>query len=136
MSVKYPSLCKRTLVCVFADVNGLHETNNTKGHRAGDVMLQAVGKALLDRFGSEHVYRIGGDEFVAFAPDAEEAVIERDLKRISAELSAQGYDISVGTVSGEKGSMDLERMLDDAEKEMYRKKELYYQQPEHERRKR
>ncbi|MBQ8962731.1 MAG: GGDEF domain-containing protein [Clostridia bacterium] len=132
----YPSLCKRALVCAFADVNGLHEMNNAKGHRAGDVMLQAVGKALLDRFGSEHVYRIGGDEFVAFAPDAEEAVIERDLKRISAALSAQGYDISVGVVSGEKGSMDLERMLADAEKEMYRKKELYYQQPEHERRKR
>ena len=73
---------------------------------------------------------------MAFAPDAEEAVVEGDLKRISAALSAQGYDISVGVVSGEKGSMDLERMLADAEKEMYRKKELYYQQPEHERRKR
>ena len=36
----------------------------------------------------------------------------------------------------EKGSMDLAQMLADAEKEMYRKKELYYQQPEHERRKR
>lgn len=133
---RYPSLCQRSLVCVFADVNGLHEVNNTKGHKAGDVMLQAVAKALLDRFGGEHVYRVGGDEFVAFAPDAVEEVVERDMKRNSAALSAQGYDISVGIISGEKGNMDLAQMLADAEKEMYRKKELYYQQPEHERRKR
>jgi len=136
MCMKYADRCQRFLTCAFADVNGLHEVNNKKGHKAGDVMLQTVAKALLDRFGSEHVYRVGGDEFVAFAPDAPEEEIARDLKRIGAELSAQGYDISVGIISGEKGSMDLAQMLADAEKEMYRKKELYYQQPEHERRKR
>ena len=133
---RYPSLCQRSLVCVFADVNGLHEMNNTKGHKAGDVMLQTVAKALLDRFGSEHVYRVGGDEFVAFAPDVSEEVVAKDLKRISEGLSAQNYDISVGIISGEKGAMDLRGMIAEAEKEMYRKKELYYQQPEHERRRR
>ena len=134
MSDRYPSLCQRSLVCAFADVNALHEVNNTKGHKAGDEMLQAVAKALLDRFGSEHVYRVGGDEFVVFAPDADREEIASDLKRISAELSARGYDISVGVVSGEKGSMNLGQMLADAEKEMYRNKTLYYQQPGHERR--
>jgi diguanylate cyclase (GGDEF)-like protein len=133
---RYPSLCRRSLVCAFADVNGLHEMNNTKGHKAGDEMLQTVAKTLLDRFGSEHVYRVGGDEFVAFAPDAAQEEIALDLNRIGAELSARGCDISVGIISGEKGSMNLRQMLADAEKEMYRKKELYYQQPEHERRKR
>lgn len=136
MVAGYPSRCERCLVCAFADVNGLHEMNNTRGHKAGDEMLQAVAKALLDRFSSEHVYRVGGDEFVAFAPDASEAEIERDLMGISAVLSARGYDISVGVISGEKGSMNLEQMLADAEKEMYRKKALYYRQPEHERRER
>lgn len=136
LCMKYADRCQRSLTCAFADVNGLHEMNNTKGHKAGDVMLQTVAKALMDRFGGEHVYRVGGDEFVAFAPDAVEEDIARDMKRISEELSAQGYDISVGIVFGKKGSMDLAQMLADAEKEMYRKKELYYQQPEHERRRR
>jgi GGDEF domain-containing protein len=99
-------------------------------------MLQTVAKALLDRFGSEHVYRVCGDEFVAFAPDVAEEVVAKDLKRISEGLSAQNYDISVGIISGEKGAMDLRGMIAEAEKEMYRKKELYYQQPEHERRRR
>ena len=108
---RYPSLCRRSLVCVFTDVNGLHEMNNTKGHKAGDLMLQTVAKALLDRFGSEHVYRVGGDEFAAFAPDAAEEVVANDLKRISEGLSAQNYDISVGITSGEKGAMDLRGMI-------------------------
>jgi diguanylate cyclase (GGDEF)-like protein len=136
MSGGYMDRCQQSLTCAFIDVNGLHEMNDTKGHKAGDVMLQTVAKALLDRFGSEHVYRVGGDEFVTFAPDAEEGETARDLKRIGAELSAQDYDISVGVISGEKGSMDLKQMLADAEREMYRQKEIYYQQPEHERRRR
>jgi diguanylate cyclase (GGDEF)-like protein len=131
---RYPSLCRRSLVCAFADVNGLHEMNNTKGHKAGDEMLQTVAKALLDRFGSEHVYRVGGDEFVAFAPDEPEDGVKQDIRRISDELAAVGYDISVGIITGEKGNMDLPQMLGDAEKEMYRQKTVYYQQPGHERR--
>ena len=133
-SMKYADSCRHSLTCVFADVNGLHEMNDTKGHKAGDVMLQTVAKALLDRFGSEHVYRVGGDEFVAFAPDEPEDGVKQDIRRISDELAAVGYDISVGIITGEKGNMDLPQMLGDAEKEMYRQKTVYYQQPGHERR--
>ena len=136
VSMEYADRCQRSLTCAFADVNGLHEMNDTRGHEAGDVMLQTVAKALLDRFGSEHVYRVGGDEFVAFAPDEPEDGVKRDMRRIADELSAVGYDISVGIISGEKGSMDLPQMLADAEKEMYRQKTLYYQQRGHERRRR
>ena len=135
-SMKYTDSCRHSLTCVFADVNGLHEMNDTKGHKAGDVMLQTVAKALLDRFGSEHVYRVGGDEFVAFAPDEQEDGVKQDIRRISDELAAVGYDISVGIITGEKGNMDLPQMLGDAEKEMYRQKTVYYQQPGHERRRR
>ena len=135
-SMKYTDSCRHSLTCVFADVNGLHEMNDTKGHKAGDVMLQTVAKALLDRFGSEHVYRVGGDEFVAFAPDEQEDGVKQDIRRISGDLAADGYDISVGVISGEKGNMDLPQMLGDAEKEMYRQKTVYYQQPGHERRRR
>ena len=134
VSGRYTDRCRHSLVCVFADVNGLHEMNNAKGHKAGDVMLQTVAKALLERFGSEDVYRVGGDEFVTFAPDEPEDGVRRDMRRISDNLSAVGYDISVGIISGETGSMDLPRMLSDAEKEMYHQKTLYYQQPGHERR--
>jgi len=129
-------MCKQTLTCAYIDVNGLHALNDAKGHKAGDVMLQTVAKALLERFVSDHVYRIGGDEFIAFAPDTGEEAVRWDMRRIADTLTARGYDISVGVVSGTVGDMDVRRMLAQAEQEMYKQKQLYYQQAGHERRRR
>jgi len=135
MALKYPSMCARTLTCVYADANGLHALNDTKGHKAGDVMLQTIAKALLDHFGSGHVYRVGGDEFVAFALDTPHESVEKDMKRMTAALARQGYDLSVGIASGAQDAIDMEALRVAAEKEMYREKERYYRQPDHERRK-
>ena len=38
----YPAMCRKTLACVYIDVNGLHQLNNTQGHMAGDIMLQYI----------------------------------------------------------------------------------------------
>jgi diguanylate cyclase (GGDEF)-like protein len=133
---RYPKGCKQSLTCVYIDVNGLHNLNNTQGHKSGDKMLQTVAKALLEHFGGDHVYRIGGDEFVAFAPDTEEAAVRWDMKRIADVLAASGYDISVGVTHAQADDMDIRRMLIEAEHEMYDQKHLYYQQPGHERRQR
>lgn len=66
---EYPLRCSNTLSCVYVDVNGLHELNNTKGHNAGDVMLKTVAQEMVRQFGIKDSYRIGGDEFVAFVVD-------------------------------------------------------------------
>ena len=133
---RYPGMCRQSLTCVYIDVNGLHALNDSMGHKAGDTMLQTVARALLERFGNDHVYRIGGDEFVAFAPDADEEAVRWDMRRIADMLTASGYDISVGVVSGSVGNMDVRGMLAQAEQEMYKQKQLYYQQPGRERRRR
>ena len=63
-----PGRCRRTLSCVYMDINGLHELNNAMGHQAGDIMLREVADELKKQFGDELTYRMGGDEYVAFAP--------------------------------------------------------------------
>lgn len=63
----YSSMCNQELSCVYVDVNGLHELNNTRGYAAGDKMLQFVGKTLQKEFGERNSFRIGGDEFVVLA---------------------------------------------------------------------
>ena len=60
----YPMHCSSTLSCVYLDVNGLHELNNTRGHAAGDEMLKTVAAKVRDIFGEKYSYRVGGDEFV------------------------------------------------------------------------
>lgn len=50
---------------VMIDVNFLKRVNDTYGHEAGDAYLINAGKLICSIFGEEHVYRVGGDEFVA-----------------------------------------------------------------------
>lgn len=64
----------------YLDANGLHELNNHLGHKAGDEMLICIGTSLVELFGCEDVYRIGGDEFIVFCIDTPEEVVNRKVK--------------------------------------------------------
>ena len=49
----------------MCDINGLKETNDEKGHKAGDRLIQAASAVICNTFKHSPVFRIGGDEFVA-----------------------------------------------------------------------
>jgi diguanylate cyclase (GGDEF) domain len=80
---KYPEMCASNLICVYADVNGLHEINNEQGHLAGDQMLHEVAASMQRRFGPEHTYRVGGDEFVAFRADGQPEEVLSEVDQLS-----------------------------------------------------
>ncbi len=122
----YPGMCRSSLGCAFVDVNGLHELNNTQGHEAGDVLLRFVAKQLLGQFDARHIYRIGGDEYVVFAPDMEEGEIIQRLRAAASAAEAQGYHISVGIRSQHVGEICMDDLIRDAEKRMYADKAAYY----------
>ena len=133
---EYAKNCKDSLAFLYVDVNGLHELNDTKGHQAGDVMLQAVAQALVDNFGQIHTYRIGGDEFVCLCMDTPEQSVRDRVKDIVARLAAQGYFISAGVASQPKPGLDMAALTTAAEQEMYEAKRAYYAQAGRDRRKR
>lgn len=122
----YPGMCRSSLGCAFVDVNGLHELNNTQGHEAGDVLLRFVAKQLLGQFDARHIYRIGGDEYVVFAPDMEEGELIQRLRAAASAAEAQGYHISVGIRSQHVGEICMDDLIRDAEKRMYANKAAYY----------
>ncbi len=132
----YQEKCEKNVGCLFADVNGLHDLNNREGHKAGDVMLQTAAETIIARFGPEDTYRVGGDEFVAFRMDTDLETLEREAKQIAESLSAVGYHTSVGAACGEKAELDMLQLVQDAEKDMYTQKQVYYQQVGHDRRRR
>ncbi|MGN0465416.1 MAG: diguanylate cyclase domain-containing protein [Lachnospiraceae bacterium] len=119
--------CKDSLTCIYVDVNGLHELNNTKGHTAGDKMLQEVAKVIQKQFGEENTYRIGGDEFVAFAMDEALEVIHKKLSEINTYLLEQKYHVSIG-MCREDVPVEMDRLIKQAESQMYEEKKRYYQQ--------
>ena len=45
-------------------MNGLKILNDTQGHAAGDEVLRLVASRLSEEFGTDNVFREGGDEFV------------------------------------------------------------------------
>lgn len=122
----YPARCRESLSCVFVDVDGLHELNNTRGHAAGDEMLRFVAEEMRRRFGGEHTYRIGGDEFVAFVPDCRETTLSIELADLHRSVEAEGYHISVGCVTEKRGKIHMTDMIRDAETHMYQAKKQYY----------
>ena len=130
----FSGACKNGLVCIYIDVNGLHNLNDSQGHEAGDRMLKSVASALLDTFDPENTYRIGGDEFVVVCPDASLEETRRKMDGVVASLSSQGYDISVGIEQGDKDTLVMDRLIKNAEAGMYKEKESYYQQAGHNRR--
>lgn len=132
----FPNLCEKEMVCVYADLNGLHNLNDSKGHDAGDEMLKAVARGLLDAFGTEHTYRVGGDEFVVLRPDGDPNEIREQVGAVVNQLAARGIDLSAGVASSPKEGLDVDSLVKQAEQSMYREKAAYYQQEGHDRRRR
>ena len=135
---QYPQLCTSNLICVYGDVNGLHETNNREGHQAGDRMLREVAERMQETFGTEHTYRIGGDEFVAFQADGQLEDVCGEIDRINRELGKKGYHVSFGAAVQNKTQepMNVRDLVKEAENNMFSAKREFYRQPEHNRRNR
>lgn len=123
---KYRHRYQYSLACIYADANGLHELNNTKGHEAGDRMLQRVAEEMQNRFGEERTYRIGGDEFVAIVLDKEESEILQLTEEIKTALRAEGYHLSVG-VQWKQSVASMDDLVKEAEQKMYAEKKRYYE---------
>lgn len=124
----YSSMCNQVLSCIYVDVNGLHELNNTRGHAAGDKMLQFVGKTLQKEFGERNAFRIGGDEFVVLMTGEKEEVIQAKIDHMQMLIEEESYHVSIGYSIGNTSETDIPWLVSTAEKRMYEAKQLYYQQ--------
>ena len=102
---------------VMIDVDGLKLINDSKGHEAGDIMLQRVANTLKNSIRKgDKVYRRSGDEFVLILTHTKQED-KNILERIRKELSKHDIGISVGC------SKLCENVLDIADNRMYIEKE-------------
>ncbi len=110
---------------VYVDVNGLHEVNNTQGHKAGDKMLRHVAKTLSNAFSSDKLYRIGGDEFFIICTSAYEGQLQSMIEKIKNELRIYHYEIAVGTSYKEQFN-SVDEMMSASDESMLADKRAFY----------
>lgn len=118
--------CENSLACIYIDLNGLHERNNEEGHEMGDWMLKRVASWIQEVFGLQYAYRLGGDEFLVFTPDMDEAAVSCKTKRVVEGLRKEYIFISVG-IQWAAIPFSVDEVIKSAERKMYNTKEKYYE---------
>lgn len=116
-------------IIVF-DVNNLKLINDTKGHEEGDKYIISASKMICHEFRHSSVYRIGGDEFVAFLRGEDfrnrQTLLESFNRKIEKNLAEGKVVISCG-LDEFKADEDksYQKIFERADMKMYeRKKEL------------
>ncbi len=115
--------------CVYIDVNELHLINNKYGHAAGDEMLIFIANTLKEVFYGHNIYRMGGDEFLVFAKDADVESVKNAVELLTERLKPMNYNVAIGT-SYRTQNTNTEEMVREAEVRMYEAKAHYYQNKE------
>lgn len=113
------------ILCIYIDVNGLHELNNSLGHKKGDDMLCTVADCLRKYFVGNRVYRIGGDEYIVLSEVMHEDIALQKLELVRRELAKDNYAISAGVAYG-SADMTLQKIVGAAELAMREDKDNYY----------
>lgn len=89
------------LACFLLDCDDFKNVNDRFGHEAGDRVLAGVARALWGSVRpTDHVGRVGGDEFVGLLPDADLAEAVAVAERVRAAVCAEA-------VPGRSGAMEL-----------------------------
>ncbi|MET3719441.1 MULTISPECIES: GGDEF domain-containing protein [unclassified Arthrobacter] len=112
---------------ILADLDHFKVVNDTHGHAAGDVALQAFAEACKETVRStDLVGRYGGEEFVLLIPGSSSARAEHIAQEISRRLAqaptADGLHmptVSYGVALYDAGTSDVEDLIAAADEALY-----------------
>ncbi len=122
------------LSCIIIDIDHLKDINIHYGHQAGDAVLVAIGKKLLDHTRDyDTPARYGGEEFILILPDTNlktaYEIAERIRKAVSKMIVRfEGQQItctlSIGLAGLDKHTTETtEQIINNADATLYKAKE-------------
>jgi len=126
--VRYDSPEYLPLSVIMCDLNGLKETNDTLGHKYGDMLLQTASEVIKNVCEKQHfVARIGGDEFIFLLSNTDESRANRLIEKIRQKMVSYEnlpftLSIAMGTATKHDESEYLEDIIALADKLMYQDK--------------
>lgn len=128
---KFQEINSINLGLIIGDMNHLKHINDNYGHPIGDHYLIEVASILKKCSGTEHVFRIGGDEFAIIIEKADIEMLEQIMDLIRYECDryrfehvplsiALGYDIRFCE------NTNFSDVFATAESNMYKEKVRYH----------
>ena len=115
----------RRMGVILLDLRRFKQINDTRGHLAGDGVLERVAAALMhSREEGEAVIRFGGDEFVVLAPGCGEERVPARIRALRAaveEITPADFGYA-WTDDFQADKHVLLRLLDVADRRMYGQK--------------
>ncbi len=131
--VAYAARYKGKGALFLLDLDRFKYVNDTRGHKAGDEVIRAVGRALKDSVRkTDVVARLGGDEFAVLLQDADRDTAERIAegmletireRRLPLEGQRISMTTSIGIVCFGDEEPTVEDLLVSADLAMYAAKE-------------
>lgn len=109
------------------DLDDFKQINDTYGHSQGDVVLEQAAVALRETFCStDVVMRMGGDEFIVYAPGmlAQGTVDAKiaEIRNRMADLKTGGISVSIGCVVNETADTGYDELFRQADRLLYQAK--------------
>ena len=114
---------------LMLDLDNFKQVNTNFGHLKGDLVIKAVSGFFQKNLGpNQKVYRLGGDEFAILGRRLNSESLKKQAERIIAVLEKSsikkkyGVGVSIGIVLIKKPKMSVQKILDTADKFMYKVK--------------
>lgn len=124
-----PFLTKQPeLILVFCDINGLKRENDNFGHHAGDLLIKNTASVLIHYFGQKNVFRMGGDEFLAFKIPSKDTSCEKIIEDLRSEYAKKDVSVAIGTANSKDFDSNIEEILKIADQRMYEDKQRIYRE--------
>ena len=117
---------RHEVTLAYIDLDDFKAVNDTLGHERGDELLRATADLLRQTLrAGDVIARIGGDEFVVLLPETGPAGAQPLLERLRGSLvkslsaGSRPVSASIGMMSLEDASVDLEILVQWADELMY-----------------
>ncbi|MBS6643184.1 MAG: bifunctional diguanylate cyclase/phosphodiesterase [Clostridiaceae bacterium] len=117
---------KESVGVVYLDINGLKEINDSFGHDAGDELIKECADIMKKSAASQHLYRIGGDEFVIIYLDMTEALFYDNVQILKNAFELSKCQAAIGCKWSEE-CIHIQRIIKEADELMYSDKKKFYQ---------
>ena len=124
---------KRESALILFDIDKFKSVNDTYGHAAGDAVICAVAEATTGQLRPYDLFaRYGGEEFIVFLPETGASTARKVAERLRKivenhvthfQSKALNCTISLGVAANDGGPVELNELINAADRALYRAKE-------------